>query len=393
MATRSVEEIMKAQGPATVLAIGTATPPNFVLQADYPDYYFRITNSEHMTELKKKFKTICDHSMIKKRHMQLTEEILKDNPSICAYMAPSLDARQDIAAVEVPKLGKEAAIKAIEEWGQPKSKITHLVFCTTSGVDLPGADLQLTKLLGLHPSVNRFMMNHQGCFGGGMVLRLAKDLAENNKGARVLVVCSEITALLFRGPTDLHMDSMVGQSIFGEGAAAVIVGADPDASTEHRLFELVSATQTFFPDTENAIGAHVREAGVTINLSREVPEIIGKNVEASLVEAFKPIGGISDWNSIFWVVHPGGRAILDKVEAALGLEAEKMRASRHVLSEYGNMASACVLFVLNEMRKKSVKEGSGTTGEGLEWGVLLGFGPGLTVETVVLRSVPIENKS
>ena len=61
-ATVSVEEIRKAQraeGPATVLAIGTATPPNCVSQDDYPDYYFRITNSQHMTQLKEKFKRMC----------------------------------------------------------------------------------------------------------------------------------------------------------------------------------------------------------------------------------------------------------------------------------------------------------------------------------------------
>ncbi|KAK1592539.1 hypothetical protein Q3G72_026530 [Acer saccharum] len=66
-----------------------------------------------------------------------------------AYMAPSLDIRLDILIQDVPKLGKEAATKAIEEWGQLKSKITHLVFCTTSGVDMPGVDYQLITLLGL----------------------------------------------------------------------------------------------------------------------------------------------------------------------------------------------------------------------------------------------------
>ncbi|MFS8018938.1 Chalcone synthase 3 [Helianthus anomalus] len=71
---------------------------------------------------------------------------------MCAYNAPSLDDRKDIVVVEVPKLGKEAATRAIKEWGQPKSKITHLVFCTTSGVDMPRANYQLTKLLGLRSS-------------------------------------------------------------------------------------------------------------------------------------------------------------------------------------------------------------------------------------------------
>ncbi|RZC51335.1 hypothetical protein C5167_019765 [Papaver somniferum] len=386
----TVEEIRNAQraeGPANVLAIGTATPANCVLQADYPDYYFKITKSEHMTELKEKFKRMCEKSQIRKRYMHITEEILNENPNMCEYMAPSLDARQDIVVVEVPRLGKEAASKAIKEWGQPKSKITHLVVCTTSGVDMPGADYQLSKLLGLRPSVKRLMMYQQGCFAGGTVMRLAKDLAENNAGARVLVVCSEITAVTFRGPADTHLDSLVGQALFGDGAGAMIIGADPDLSVERPLFQIVSAAQTILPDSHGAIDGHLREVGLTFHLLKDVPGLISKNIEKSLDEAFKPIG-ITDWNSLFWIAHPGGPAILDQVEAKLGLQEEKLRATRHVLSEYGNMSSACVLFILDEMRKKSIEEGKATTGDGLDWGVLFGFGPGLTVETVVLHSVP-----
>ena len=77
------------------------------------------------------------------------------------------------------------------------------------------------------------------------------------------------------------------------------------------------------------------------------------------------------------------------VEAKAKLHKDRMRATRHILSEYGNMSSACVLFILDEMRKSSVKDGHTTTGEGMEWGVLFGFGPGLTLETIVLHSVPI----
>ncbi|KAI3945248.1 hypothetical protein MKX01_035009 [Papaver californicum] len=386
----TVEEIRNAQraeGPANVLAIGTATPANCVLQADYPDYYFKITKSEHMTELREKFKRMCEKSQIRKRYMHITEEILNENPNMCEYMAPSLDARQDIVVVEVPRLGKEAATKAIKEWGQPKSKITHLVVCTTSGVDMPGADYQLSKLLGLRPSVKRLMMYQQGCFAGGTVMRLAKDLAENNAGSRVLVVCSEITAVTFRGPADTHLDSLVGQALFGDGAGAMIIGADPDISVERPLFQIVSAAQTILPDSHGAIDGHLREVGLTFHLLKDVPGLISKNIEKSLDEAFKPIG-ITDWNSLFWIAHPGGPAILDQVEAKLGLQEEKLRATRHVLSEYGNMSSACVLFILDEMRKKSIEEGKSTTGDGLDWGVLFGFGPGLTVETVVLHSVP-----
>ncbi|KAL7611494.1 hypothetical protein Lser_V15G06078 [Lactuca serriola] len=387
----SVDEFVKtqrAEGPATIIAIGTATPPNCVLQSTYPDYYFRITKSEHKTELKEKFRRMCEKSMVKKRYTCLTEELLKQKPEFCAHMVPSLDERQEIAIVEIPKLGAEAAAQAIKEWGQPKSKITHVVFCTTTGVDMPGADYKLIKLLGLPPSVKRVMMYTQGCFAGGTVLRLAKDMAENNKGARVLIVCSEITALTFRGPDEKHVDSLVGQALFGDGAAAIIVGSDPLHDVEKPLFQIVSASQTILPDSEGAIEGHLREAGLTLHLLKNVPLLISKHIEKSLVEAFQPFG-IVDWNSLFWVPHPGGRAILDQVEESLSLTPDKLRATRHVLSEYGNLSCASVLFILNEMRHSSVTDGFKTTGEGLDWGVLFGFGPGLTVDTVVLHSVSI----
>ncbi|KAK1396584.1 Chalcone synthase [Heracleum sosnowskyi] len=140
--------------------------------------------------------------MINTRYLHITEDILD----------------QEMLRMEVPKLGREAALKAIKEWGLPKSKITHLIFCTTSGYDMPSADYQLTKLVGLNPSVKRYMIYLQGCFAGGTVLRLAKDLADNNMGARVLVVCAEITTITFRGP---HLDSLLPQALFGDGASSV----------------------------------------------------------------------------------------------------------------------------------------------------------------------------
>ncbi|WVZ19880.1 hypothetical protein V8G54_007202 [Vigna mungo] len=387
-----IREKQRAGGPATILAIATANPSNCIYQSDFTDYYFRVTKSDHMTDLKAKLKRICEKSMIEKRYIHLTEKMLKENPNISTYEEPSLNARQDILVEEVPKLGEKAASKALKEWGRPRSDITHLIFCSTSGVDMPGADYQLVRLLGLEPSTKRFMLYHQGCFAGGTVLRLAKDLAENNVGARVLVVCSEITVVTFRGPRETHLDSLVGQALFGDGASSVIVGSDPDTTIERPLFHLVSASETILPNSEGAIEGHLREVGLTFHLKDNVPQLIGDNIEKSLEEAFHPLG-ISDWNSLFWVAHPGGPAILKRIEGTLGLNPDKLRATKQVLKEYGNMSSACVLFILDEMRRWSLEEGKSSTGEGLKWGVLYGFGPGLTMETIVLHSVAIDPKN
>ena len=175
-------------------------------------------------------------------------------------MEPSLDDRLDILVEEVPKLGKEAALAAIKEWGQPVSKITHLIVATNSGADCPGADARLVHLLGLSRTVKRVMLYYQGCHAGASSLRLAKDLAENNRGARVLIITSENILHAFRGPAEAYADFLVSQALFADGAAAVIVGADPDLETEHPLYEIVSARETMILNTMEELGMQLRRS-------------------------------------------------------------------------------------------------------------------------------------
>ncbi|RVW73166.1 Stilbene synthase 1 [Vitis vinifera] len=210
--------------------------------------------------------------------------MLEEHPNIGAYMAPSLNIRQEIITAEVPRLGRDAALKALKEWGQPKSRSPILYF-----VQPPGA-MQVE-----------------------LSFELLRILPENNAGARVLVVCSEITVVTFRGPSEDALDSLVGQALFGDGSSAVIVGSDPDVSIERPLFQLVSAAQTFIPNSAGAIAGNLREVGLTFHLWPNVPTLISENIEKCLTQAFDPLG-ISDWNSLFWIAHPGGPAILDALK-------------------------------------------------------------------------------
>ncbi|XP_039143187.1 chalcone synthase-like [Dioscorea cayenensis subsp. rotundata] len=385
---QAIQRPEKPLGPAAILALATANPSNVVDQSTFADYYFRITKNEDKLALKEKFQRISAKTTVRKRHIHLTEEILKENPNMCEYMAPSLDARQGILISAVPNLARDAAEKALNEWGQPRDGITHMIFCTMTGADMPGADYRLLKLLDLKPNVKRLMFYHLGCYAGGTALRVAKDLAENNKNARVLVVCTEISVHNFRGPEETNYHNLCGQAIFGDGAAALIIGADPVIPVEKPLYEIVSAMQVILPGSEGAVEGHLKEVGLTFHSTSRLPDIIAKNLEPSLKEAFKPLG-ISDWNELFWLAHPGGPGVLDRVAAELRLGPNKLDDSRHVLREYGNMSSTTVLFIMDEMRRRSVAEKKETTGDGLEWGVLYGFGPGLTVEMVVLHGLPI----
>ncbi|GJN11832.1 hypothetical protein PR202_ga30059 [Eleusine coracana subsp. coracana] len=297
---------------------------------------------------------------------------------------PSLDSRIDIVATAVPKLAEAAARKAIAEWGRPTSDITHLIFSTYSGCRAPSADLQLASLLDLRPTVSRTILSLHGCYGGGRALQLAKELAENNRGARVLVACSEITLVCFSEPDG---GNLIGHAISGDGAGAVIVGAGPYTSDERPLFEMVAATQMTIPRTEHALGMQVAGSGIDFHLAIQVPTLLGQSIEECLIGSFRSVlGDAADnftWNDLFWAVHPGGRPILDNIETVLKLEPGKLAASRNVLREHGNMSGATIVFVLDELRRRKKEEGDHRLPE---WGALMAFGPGITVETIVLRS-------
>uniref|UniRef100_A0ACD5UB01 Uncharacterized protein n=1 Tax=Avena sativa TaxID=4498 RepID=A0ACD5UB01_AVESA len=292
-----------------------------------------------------------------------------------------------MVATAIPKLAQSAATKAIAEWGRPATDITHLVFSTYSAWQAPSFDLQLAMLLGLRPTVSRTILSLHGCYGGGRALHLAKQLAENNHGARVLVACAELTIISFDTPDG---SNLIGMTLFGDGAGAVIVGAGPFSEGERPLFEMISATQMTIPRTQDVLGMQVSGAGVDFHLGIQVPMLIGQNIKQCLVDAFSAGVGdapCSNWNELFWAVHPGGRPILDNIDKELKLEPGKLAASRHVLREYGNMSGATIVFVLDELRRRRKETGNDNLLP--EWGAMLAFGPGITIETMVLRAPPL----
>ncbi|KAK1604925.1 hypothetical protein QYE76_028598 [Lolium multiflorum] len=377
-----IRRSQRADGPAAVLAIGTANPANCVSQEDFPDYYFRVTKSENLTNLKHKLRTMCEKTPTEKRFFHLTEELLNAHPEFLDRGQPSLDGRLDIAAVAAPELAASAAVKAIAEWGRPVTDITHLIVTTNSTAHSPGIDLRLASLLGLRSSTRRTMIHLGGCNGGSASMRLAKDLAENNRGARVLVACVELTLIAFRGPEEANPHMLISQAIFGDGAAAVIVGADAVRPVERPLFVMVSASQTVVPGTDHVLSMKLTEGGLDGDIfTKDLVPLAADNVVQCLADAFGQLGVAVEWNDLFWAVHPGMREILEHVESTLQLEPCKLSASRSVLRQYGNMLGATVIFVLDEVRRRRMDEE-----DAAEWGVMMGFGPGFTIETMVLHA-------
>jgi len=218
-----------------------------------------------------------------------------------------------------------------------------------------------------------------GCYAAFPAMRQAKTICEANPDAVVLVVSVELCSIHVR--VSENPDTILGSSLFGDGAAAAIItGRDlgPGRAIQLDHFETVLT-----PVGEEAMAWNIGDHGFEMVLGTYVPKII----DAHIVDALTPLLAGDDtlpdgpYRDIeHWAIHPGGRSILDKVEAKLELEADQLVPSREVLRRFGNMSSATVMFVL-----KQILEQPGSRAAERICG--MAFGPGLTVETGLFTTV------
>ncbi|XP_006854881.2 type III polyketide synthase B [Amborella trichopoda] len=372
-------------GKTAILALGKAFPHQLVMQEFLVDGYFRNTKCDD-PELKCKLSRLCKTTTVKTRYVVMSDEILKKYPELALEGLPTISQRLSISNEAVTEMAIEASKACIKNWGRPVSDITHLVYVSSSEARLPGGDIYLARGIGLNPEANRVMLYFMGCSGGVAGLRVAKDIAENNPGSRVLLATTETTIIGFKPPSASRPYDLVGAALFGDGAGAMILGTNP-IEGEKPLFELHTAIQHFLPGTEKIIDGRLTEEGINFKIERDLPQIIEDYIEAFCLKLMQKVGlGEEGYNEMFWAVHPGGPAILNRLEKRLNLTPEKLVASRRALMDYGNVSSNTIVYVLEFMMEESLKMRD--TGEREnEWGLILAFGPGITFEGILARSL------
>ncbi|KAJ0112959.1 hypothetical protein Patl1_00152 [Pistacia atlantica] len=368
-------------GKATVLAIGKAFPSQLVPQECLVEGYTRDTKCDDVS-IKEKLERLCKTTTVKTRYTVMSKEILDKYPELVTEGSPTIKQRLDIANPAVVEMALEASLACIKEWERPVEDITHIVYVSSSEIRLPGGDVYLASKLGLRSDVGRVMLYFLGCYGGVTGLRVAKDIAENNPGSRVLLTTSETTILGFRPPNKARPYDLVGAALFGDGAAAVIIGADPLTDKESPFMELNYAVQQFLPGTQNVIDGRLSEEGINFKLGRDLPQKIEYNIE-EFCKKLMAKAGLKEFNDLFWAVHPGGPAILNRLENKLKLNNEKLEYSRKALMDYGNVSSSTIFYVMDYMREELKNKQV----EVEEWGLGLAFGPGITFEGILLRSL------
>jgi predicted naringenin-chalcone synthase len=244
--------------------------------------------------------------------------------------------------------------------------ITHLVVVSCTGFFAPGLDLMVARRLGLAAGVERTVVGFMGCAAAFNGLRLARQIVAAEPSALALVVAVELCSLhLQPGAEPVQL---VVASLFADGAGAALVGA---ARPGAEAFELAGDYTRVTPGTLDDMVWTIGDSGFVLGISPDIPEYIGAAAPDALAEL------VGEGTRLgFWAVHPGGRAIVDRLGEVFGLGEAELAPTREVLSDHGNMSSATILFVLEAIRRRL----RGEAPAGPVPGVAMGFGPGLVTE-------------
>jgi predicted naringenin-chalcone synthase len=251
--------------------------------------------------------------------------------------------------------------------------VTHIVTASCTGFYNPGPDYHIIRELGFSTRVERFHLGFMGCYAAFPALRLAHSLCRNDPQAVVMIQCMELCSLHVQ-LDEQNPETLVAGSLFADGAGCALVSARPPRSGEAG-YDLLSLGSTLTDGGGGSMAWDIGNHGYEIVLSSYVPKILGENIRGSVLRGLQQHGwDLKDVD--FWCVHPGGKAILDRIEDALNLGPEGLRTARDVLRNYGNMSSATIFFLLS-LGLKEIDQGPKTSA--------MAFGPGLTVEMAFME--------
>lgn len=349
---------------AAILSLAAVAPTLSVPQSEIAEALIRqMPISSIQAE---KLKKVFLQSGVEKRHLAF--EHFREGKLTGIYsepfphVLPGTKERNRLYMKGAPVLALQSAREALTKWGRPANEITHVISISCTGFMAPGIEFILLEPLGISKSVHRTGINFMGCFGAFQGLNAAKAFCSENRKNRVLVVCTELCSLHFQG--EITPETIISNCLFADGSAAVVMGSEPHHD-EHPLWYVEKCASIAMEDSMEEMTWEPGNDGYIMRLSSRVPIQLKESV-ASFVES------LTQDKDIDWLIHPGGKAILKGIEEALNVRADH---SWEVMRQFGNMSSATFLFVLEKaLQANKIKDK----------GVGLAFGPGLSMEGVLL---------
>ncbi len=286
-------------------------------------------------------------------------------------LGPTTFERMQRFETAAPELAQASCRAALKDAQVEAGEIKHLVTVSCSGFAAPGFDLALYPALGLAANVSRTNVGFMGCHGALNGLRVARALSFAHPGEKILVCATELCSLHHQYTDDPQQ--IVANSLFADGSAAVVLcGIDGETGAEV-AWHLHASSSCVLSESADMMSWRVGDHGFKMTLSAQVPEVIRKQLRPWL-ESWLAAHQLTLGDVQSWAVHPGGPRILTATTDALKLEKDQLEVSASVLADCGNMSSPTILFILDRMRRQSLR---GTC-------VALAFGPGLVVEAALL---------
>ena len=339
-----------------ILAVGTANPPNRFTQREA----YRLVGYENKHILE-----IFLNSDIDYRHFYIDPESFSHDET-----PDELNQRYLRGAMET---GCRAVHRCLESAELAPRDVDLFAVCTCTGYLCPDLGSRLIGHMRFRSDVSRAPMLGLGCAGALPTLQRAWDFAAAHPGRKALMLSVEICSASYY--IDNSLETVIGNAICADGAAAILLGTE---TLDRRPFPEVVDFQTFLdPEQLDKVGFEQREGKLRITLAAEIRNLAAPMIERSLGPLLER-NGLRQEDIRFWVVHPGGRKVIDNVQEYFGLTDEQLRFSKDIYRRYGNMSSATVLFVLD----KVIREGNPQPGD---WGVMIALGPGMAAETALLK--------
>jgi alkylresorcinol/alkylpyrone synthase len=271
------------------------------------------------------------------------------------------------------ELGEQALCHALQHAGIEREMIGALFFTSVTGISSPSIDALLVNRMGLSRNIKRIPIFGLGCVAGAAGIARAADYVRAFPAQAAALVSVELCSLTIQRE-DLSVANLISSGLFADGSAAVIVTGDQLSANGP---EIVATRSVFYPQTEEMMGWKVSEKGFSIVLSPQVPTLIRENLGHD-VDAFLGEHGYTRSNIGSWVLHTGGPKVLEATGDALGLHDGELDASWDCLKRVGNLSSASVLVVLEDVMKNRRPE-AGTLG------LLAAMGPAFCSELVLLK--------
>lgn len=269
------------------------------------------------------------------------------------------------------RIGEAVARAALRRAGVAPQAVTAVVGVSSTGYLMPTLETHLVERLQLSANCRRVPLTQLGCAGGAAGLALASELCAT-ASARVLLVSVELPSLSF--PAEACPTDIIASIQFGDGAAAAVISG----GTTERGPELVATGSVLFPQTIERDGVTLTSAGLRLQRPRGLADILRRQL-GDAVDRFLAQHELHRRDIDFWILHPRNPELLDAAAASLDLPDAALTAARAVWRRSGNLISAAVFHVLDELAA-ATPPASGRLG------MMIAFGAGFGCEMVVLRA-------